>query len=371
MALVCVNPPIVEPVSLSELKDYLRLDQDDTSQDGVLTSLNMAARSWCETISRRKFVQQTWAFYADFFPGYIDTKLTGQMFSSPFVSGANAVLVGIRYAVLLPFPPIQSLNSFVYQNANGQVTSMILGPTTISSVSNPLGNPVSVVTAAPHGLQSGATATLAGNAALLAVLANQVTQVITVVDPYTLQFNGSIGTGSAIAGGGTITGYNFVQDLLSEPPRLTPIFGQVWPVARVVVNAIQLNFTVGYAVPLTGVTTTVGNAALGGYTSFTASNVGQPISIPGAGDNGGALNTIIASVNNGVGSVRDQPSNPVQNATALLVSHGKPAHWEAIKLAIKFLVNAWFVNRMPNLDPKSDALMAARRQLGMAIDLRV
>ena len=80
----------------------LRLDQSDTSQDDVLTALNMAARSFCETITHRRFVQQTWRLLMDFFPGYIDLKLAGQKVSSPFVSGSNAVLVGIRYAIVLP-----------------------------------------------------------------------------------------------------------------------------------------------------------------------------------------------------------------------------------------------------------------------------
>ena len=189
-------------------------------------------------------------------------KIAGQKVSSSFVSGANAMLVGIRYAFQLPYPPIQSLNSFIYQNANGQVTSMIVGPTAISSVSNPLGQPIVITTALAYGLVTGSTVTFAGiDPNLLAALGGQAAQVITAIDSFNFQVNGSLGTGISIAVEGTITGYNFVSDLNSQPARLTPIFGQMWPVARVVVNAIQMNFTVGFATPIS-VTTNNGNPTI-------------------------------------------------------------------------------------------------------------
>src|ERR1700733_11358885 len=100
MGLILITPPAVEPVSLSELKEFLKVDPTDTTQDNVLATLAMAARSWCEVFTARRFVQQTWALFMDFFPGYIDLKISGSKVSSPFVSGSNAVLVGIRYAIV-------------------------------------------------------------------------------------------------------------------------------------------------------------------------------------------------------------------------------------------------------------------------------
>ena len=348
MALYCTVPPLVEPVDITELKAMLRINAGDTSQDDVLLSLEMAARSWCEALTNKKFVQQTWTLATDFFPGYIDMKVAGQKVSSPFVSGANAILVGIRYAFQLPFPPVQSLNSFIYQNANGQITSMIVGPESIASVSNVLGNPVLAVTSTAHNLMSGSTALVGGNAPLIAVLGGQSSQVVTVIDQYTLQFNGSLGNGVPIAGGGTITGFNFVQDLVSNPARLTPIFGQMWPVARVTVNAVQINYTVGYATPISVTTQSETNQSqIDSPYPFTSANIGQPISIPGASSNGGCLNTIIQSISSGSAVLRDQPMQKVDSTAALLVTNGQPSDWESVKLGIKFLVNAWFVNRVP------------------------
>jgi len=367
MSLVCIAPPMVEPVALSELHDMLRIDQGDTAQDDVIGTLQVAARAWCESITKRRFVQQTWQLCQDFFPGYIDTKLTGQQISSPFVSGSNAVLVGIRFAFLLPYPPVQSLNSFVYQNANGQVTSMIIGPENISAVDNPDGGEVTITTATPHGLQTNSLIVVAGNSALLTVLLGQAAQVVTVIDANDFTIQGALGTGASIPATGTVTGYNFVADLISQPARLTPIFGQMWPVARVVVNAIQIEYTLGYATPVV-ISGTASEAALSGGT-WTSANVGQPISIPLAGANAGCLSTIIASVVGGVASVRDVPSTSFTNVTALLITNGTPGHWELIKVAIKFLVSSWFVNRVPT--KTADLRETVRCILGPVMDLRL
>lgn len=167
MALVLVTPPAVEPVALSELKDFLRVDSGDTSNDAVITSLATAARTWCEVYTQRRFITQTWKLLMDFFPGYVDLRLAGQKVSSPFVSGSNAVLVGIRYAIVLPYPPVQSISAFQYLNANGTTTTMT-------------------------------------------------------------------------------SGTDYTQDLSSQPARLTPPFGSMWPVARVVPNAVEVDFVCGY-----------------------------------------------------------------------------------------------------------------------------
>jgi hypothetical protein len=294
MALICTSPPLIEPVSLCELKDMLRLDQGDSSQDDVLTTLNVAARSWCETITQRRFVEQSWTLMMDFFPGYIDMKLNGQKVSSPFVSGSNAVLVGIRYAMALPYPPVREVVEFTYQDANGTTTDM---------------------------------------------------------------FNGSQDPND----------WSFVQDVNSQPARLMPLFGQMWPVARVIANAVSTTYKVGYATPIQ-VTTTAGVATLGTATLSTT-NIGQPISIPGAGRYGGTLNTIIQSVDGGVATLRDLPQTALSHpASALLVDHGSPQHWELIRVAIKFLVNSWFVERLPSFDDKTRDCIAAI--LGPVMDRR-
>ena len=338
---------------MEELKEFLRIDTSDTSQDNTISTLAVAGRSWCEVYCKRKFVKQSCLLMFDFFPGYIDLKLTGAKVSSPFVSGSNAVLVGIRYAIELPQPPVFSVDTFVYLNANGQTTSMITGPVNIASVSNVLGNNVVIVTAQPHGLATGSTATLVGNAALLVVFGGQASQAMTVVDPYTLIPTGILGTGTTISATGTLTGYNYVQDIQSNPARLSPIFGQMWPVARVQMNAVQVGYTVGYAVPIT-VTTTANTATITSPYTFQSTDVGCPISIPEAGQTSvwgsATLNTIVQSVSGGVATLRDTPATAVSSQVSLLVNNPncQPSHWELIRAAIKFYVNEKYEGRLPD-----------------------
>lgn len=368
MALVLITPPAVEPVSLYELKEFLKVDPTDSSQDNVLTTLAMAARSWCEVFTARRFVKQTWALYMDFFPGYIDLKIAGAKVSSPFVSGSNAVLVGIRYAIVLPYPPVRQIESFIYQNANGQVTSMIVGPLTIGGVTNTINQPISINTVLPHGLPSGATVVIADNAPLLALLNGQASQVITVIDANDFTLNGTIGTGASIGTAGTVTGYNYVSDILSNPARLTPLFGQMWPVARVVVNAIEVQFQIGYAIPIPVSMDGTTGAVTSSYT-FLATDVGRPLSVPGAGPGGGTLNTIVASVTDGVATTRDVSSTAVSGVTSLLVNtpSANPYHWEMFKAGIKLLTAHWYEGRVPD---DSNIPMSVKAVLWPARDLR-
>lgn len=344
MAINLLIPPAVEPVSLAELKEYLRVDAGDTSQDSVLTALEMGGRAWVEEYLGRRLVKQTLRLLIDFFPGYIDMKLAGSKISSPFVSGSNAVLVGIRYAVLLPYSPVLELVAFIYQNANGQVTSMITGPAAIASVSNLNAQPLQLITATPHGLQTGAGVVLGGNQTLLNFLGGQIFQTVTVLGPETLLLNGTVGDGvTSLPGGGAVTGYNFVYDLQSNPARLMPVFGQMWPVARVVANAIRIDYTVGYAVPLvlssTGSPPDLNEVEASDYV-FQATDIGRPISIPGATPNGGTLNTVISGITSPPGNtatIRDAMSSPVADVLGLLVNspYCNPQHWELVKSAIK------------------------------------
>lgn len=68
MKLRLITPPSEEPVTLSEVKEYLRMDDDETAFDGVLMGLIVAAREYCETFQNRAFVTQTWEMSFDGYP---------------------------------------------------------------------------------------------------------------------------------------------------------------------------------------------------------------------------------------------------------------------------------------------------------------
>ena len=65
--------PTIEPVSLLEAQEHLRIDVDDDA--GLVTNLITAAREYCEGFQRRAFISQTWYLYLDEWPEYIEVPL--------------------------------------------------------------------------------------------------------------------------------------------------------------------------------------------------------------------------------------------------------------------------------------------------------
>lgn len=60
MRAQCLAPPAIEPVSLAELRDWLRVDA--ASEDAILANLIATARLALEGCTRRGFIQQVWRF---------------------------------------------------------------------------------------------------------------------------------------------------------------------------------------------------------------------------------------------------------------------------------------------------------------------
>jgi len=90
-----VTAPAAEPVSLSEVKTYLRIATAD--DDTLLTALISAARQWAERYTGRAFITQTWQVALD---------------SPPTDSNA----------VSLPRAPLQSVASVTYYSDNDAET---------------------------------------------------------------------------------------------------------------------------------------------------------------------------------------------------------------------------------------------------------
>lgn len=87
-----ITPVLTEPVSLTEVRQHLRLPEDNT-EDDLLHSLISAARTFCEDFTRRAFAEQTLELLLDRFPasGVVD----------------------------LPCPPLRSVSSIKYRNSEG------------------------------------------------------------------------------------------------------------------------------------------------------------------------------------------------------------------------------------------------------------
>jgi uncharacterized phiE125 gp8 family phage protein len=66
MIPIFIEGPAVEPISLSEMKEYLRIDDD--AQDELVAGLIKAARLMVEATSRRILIEQQWRVVLDRWP---------------------------------------------------------------------------------------------------------------------------------------------------------------------------------------------------------------------------------------------------------------------------------------------------------------
>lgn len=140
MALKLVTGPVVEPVSLGNMKEHLRI-VDFIIDDDYISLLIKAARESAETFQSRSFITQTWDLFLDEFPE-----------RDPIIR--------------VPKPPLQSVTTVKYTDASGVVQELV-----------------------------------------------------------------------------AVTDYQV--DTKSEPGRISPAFGMVWPVTRVVLNAVEIRFLSG------------------------------------------------------------------------------------------------------------------------------
>ena len=63
---ILVTDSATEPLSLAEVKTYLRID--GTDYDNILTPLIKKVRQLAEKITGRDFINKTWKTYLDYFP---------------------------------------------------------------------------------------------------------------------------------------------------------------------------------------------------------------------------------------------------------------------------------------------------------------
>jgi uncharacterized phiE125 gp8 family phage protein len=70
-SLTLITPPAQEPLLLSEIKDYLRIEQSDLSRDALLYGLIVAGRQYLDGrdgILNRALITQTWDLSLPCFP---------------------------------------------------------------------------------------------------------------------------------------------------------------------------------------------------------------------------------------------------------------------------------------------------------------
>src|SRR2546425_9401003 len=78
-------PASVDPVSVTEMKNYLRMD-DIAEDDSLIASLISAATAACEAFTRRSFIKKGFLQTLDAFPYFTDSMLSQQAYSPGYNS---------------------------------------------------------------------------------------------------------------------------------------------------------------------------------------------------------------------------------------------------------------------------------------------
>lgn len=162
MPITQTTAPSVEPVTLADQKNHLRVDSDLTNDDTLIAMFIGAARRHAEVYTGRSFISQAWRLTLDSFPG---PALMGVPYGTPYS------LPG--HAVLLERGPVLAITQITYQAMDSSWQTM---------PSN-----------------------------------------------------------------------NYVAELSGPMGRVTPVFGQIWPVTLPQIGAVRVDYTAGYGPAVTDV----------------------------------------------------------------------------------------------------------------------
>jgi uncharacterized phiE125 gp8 family phage protein len=105
MRITVITPPNAEPLTVDEMRTYLRID--GTDEDATLTALIAGARDWCESFTRRALIQRTVDVVLDRFP--------------------PASKLKPKREIVLPFGRALSVTSIAYIDTSG-VLQTLTGP---------------------------------------------------------------------------------------------------------------------------------------------------------------------------------------------------------------------------------------------------
>ena len=113
--LTVATAPTSEPITLAEARAHLRIDGND--EDALIERIIRVARETCERLSGLSFMEQTLRLYLDRFPCADGT-------DQPTPERAWAGLYGGDAIIELHRPPIQSVTSIQYVDADGTTQTL-------------------------------------------------------------------------------------------------------------------------------------------------------------------------------------------------------------------------------------------------------
>ncbi len=118
-SVTIVTPPTVEPVTVEEMKLFLRLDSD--TEDSVIAEMIGAARAMAEQYLRRALITQTLKLTLDAFPR--DKAREDRWWDGVREVPVSLVMGGYG-PVPLPMPPLQQVSSIVTYDCSDTASTL-------------------------------------------------------------------------------------------------------------------------------------------------------------------------------------------------------------------------------------------------------
>lgn len=114
--------PTQEPVSISAMKNYLRLDAGFTADDTMITGFISAAREHIEKVTGLAVAKRTWRMVLDSMPYYTDTIQSQLAYPPSYYSLPRYSTTLWNYSQMIKLfnPPVISVQQIRFIDANGE-----------------------------------------------------------------------------------------------------------------------------------------------------------------------------------------------------------------------------------------------------------
>jgi gp6-like head-tail connector protein len=260
--LQIVKPPAIEPILLTTMKSFLRVDQEMTDDDVLISGLITGARELVETFTNRSLITRQYNQTMDSFPYYTDTVMSQMAYPPSYYSLPrwSTTLWNYSQMIKLFVCPVYSVDRIAYLNDTDQMWHSLVPaiPKWFPGDNFVEGDQVR------DGNNNIQTATNNGTSGNNPPAWNETVSGTTTDNPGDAQI--------VWRNDGPSTDDMFLADVESEPGRIFPGpaaggTGQTftWPGVLYEPNAVQIFFTAGYSTTVAGL---AGNGRQGMITAM-------------------------------------------------------------------------------------------------------
>lgn len=132
--------PTIEPVTLADAKNHLRVDFNE--DNALILALISSVRQQAEQICRRTLLTQTWLVTLDQFPAPGQNIGSANWYGPQWGNSPGPLTTlnpnkSTGYEIYLPFSPLQSISSITYVNVDGQTQTLSPSAYKVDNISEP------------------------------------------------------------------------------------------------------------------------------------------------------------------------------------------------------------------------------------------